>query len=232
MKNIILILTFSFFCRTVCNGQAISHDQLIAPPDTVVVTPPRPTPIDTTVTPNTNRIIRKTYTNTVGKEPQHFDDVTYYDGLGYPEQVIQVKGSPNEKNIITPVYYDNMRRNNARVYLPYVSAGNMAKKDSLPFEKQLAFYQNEFGIIDAQRAYVENVFEDSPLNRVSHTFNVGSVYWNNNKKSVNNYETNSANEVFLLKVDANNNLSIARYYEPGTLYKNTVTNEDLTIIIT
>ncbi|MDR1554093.1 MAG: DUF6443 domain-containing protein, partial [Prevotellaceae bacterium] len=188
----------------------------------LAITPPDPLTSDAT---NANWIIKTTYT-----EPDatnYYRDITYYDGLGYPEQVIQIKGSPNMKNIVTPVYYDNMRRDNAKVYLPYVSTNQTAVREISPFTKQTAFYQSEFGMDDGQYAYVENVFEPSPLNRIMQTYNVGAVYRNEDKKSVNAYSTNGANEVFLMNVNpANGNVTITGHYAANTLYKNSTTNED------
>jgi hypothetical protein len=140
--------------------------------------------------------------------------------------VIQIKGSPNQENIVKPVFYDNMRRDNAKVYMPYISENNTAAKENSPFTKQTAFYQNLFGVDDGQYAYVENVFEASPLNRILQTYNVGDIYRTEDKKSVNNYQTNTAGEVFALNVNPTNNFVTFSLYAPNTLYKNSTTNED------
>ncbi|MDR1553068.1 MAG: DUF6443 domain-containing protein, partial [Prevotellaceae bacterium] len=68
-----------------------------------------------TILSQTNRIIERIFNDST-----MIENITFYDSFGYPEQVIQIKGSPNMKNIVTPVFYDNMRRDNAKVYLPYV----------------------------------------------------------------------------------------------------------------
>ncbi|MDR1347879.1 MAG: DUF6443 domain-containing protein [Prevotellaceae bacterium] len=185
--------------------------------------PPPPDPLISDVSDG-NWIMKTTYT-----EPdtaQYYRDITYYDGLGYPEQVIQVKGSPNMKNIVKPVYYDNMRRNNAKVYLPYVSENSNAAGENSPFTAQSAFYQSKFGN-EGQYAYVENIFEASPLNRIMQTYNVGSVYRSEDKKSINSYQSNSADEVLYLTVNMQDySLNISGYYAANTLYKNSTVNED------
>ncbi|MDR1347343.1 MAG: DUF6443 domain-containing protein, partial [Prevotellaceae bacterium] len=140
-------------------GGYIIVNQTACPPPP----PPPPDPITGDAT-NANWILKTTYTEP--NAAQYYRDITYYDGLGYPEQVIRIKGSPMQKNMVTPVYYDNMRRDNAKVYLPYVSGNSTAAKENLPFTTQSAFYQDKFGTEDGQYAYVENVFEPSPLNRI------------------------------------------------------------------
>ena len=67
-----------------------------------------------------NWTLDRTYTSSNGNS--YYDDITFYDGLGYPEQVVQVGASANTgKNIVTPIYYDLVRRSDVRVYLPYVT---------------------------------------------------------------------------------------------------------------
>ncbi|MDR1349126.1 MAG: DUF6443 domain-containing protein [Prevotellaceae bacterium] len=186
---------------------------------------------DTDVTIAGNWIMKNTYLAATGAS-QYNQDITFYDGLGYPEQVIQVKGSPNMKNVVQPVVYDNMHRNNAKVYLPYISTNNVAVKEINPVAKQSAFYTSKFGN-DGQYAYVENIFETSPLNRIMQTYNVGRVYRTNNKKSVNSYQSNSDNEVLHLTVNMQDySLNINGYYAENTLYKNSTVNEDSATVFT
>ncbi|MDR2292457.1 MAG: DUF6443 domain-containing protein, partial [Prevotellaceae bacterium] len=175
----------------------------------------------------TGNWIRKTVYLSDVDTSQNYRDITFYNGLGYPEQVIQIKGSPNMKNLVKPIVYDNMRRNDAKVYLPYISANNTAVKETNPLLAQAAFYQNKFGTDDGQYAYVENVYEPSPLNRILQTYNAGGIYRTADKKSVNSYQTNSANEVLYLTVNMQNySLVINGYYAANALYKNSTVNED------
>lgn len=54
-------------------------------------------------------------------EASYYDDIVFYDGLGYEKQVVQVGASPqNGKNIVTPIVYDAVRRADAKTYLPFV----------------------------------------------------------------------------------------------------------------
>ncbi|MDR1348119.1 MAG: DUF6443 domain-containing protein, partial [Prevotellaceae bacterium] len=200
------------------------------PPSPPPPPPPPPDPLIADVSDG-NWIMKTTYT-----EPDaahYYRDITYYDGLGYPEQIIQIKGSPMQQNMVTPVYYDNMRRDNAKVYLPYVSENSTAAAENSPFVTQTEFYQNEFGTDNGTFAYIENIFEPSPLNRIMQTYNVGAVFRDEDKKAVNTYSTNGAGEVFLMNVNsASGNVTVADYYASNTLYKNSVTNEDGQTVIT
>ena len=102
-------------------------------------------------------------------------DISYYDGFGDLAQTINVKGSPSGGNIITPMYYDNMRRADARIYLPYVRTDTTAACDTSPFTSQSAFYQNSvYG--EGTYTYYENVYEPSSLNRVIQEYNVGNIF--------------------------------------------------------
>ena len=176
-----------------------------------------------------NWILNKTYVKTDGT---YYQDITFYNGLGYPEQIINVAASANNgKNIITPVKYDNMMRSDAKTYLPYVSTNNSLATDSSPFTLQQSYYTTLYGSSDAQYAYTEKVYEPSVLNRVTDQYNIGNTFRTNNKKATLTYETNSPNDVFKFDVGSTNNLT-ASYYSQGELYKNSITNEDGTLTYT
>ena len=58
-----------------------------------------------------NWIIKRTYTNDT--ESTWYDDITFYNGLGYPDQIIQVRASSVGKNMVTPIVYDAHMREDA-----------------------------------------------------------------------------------------------------------------------
>ncbi|MDR1553100.1 MAG: DUF6443 domain-containing protein, partial [Prevotellaceae bacterium] len=170
-----------------------------------------------------NWIIKTTYRS--ADTMQYNRNITYFDALGAPEQAIQIKASPNSKSIVQPIVYDNMRRSDAKTYLPYVSTNSSAYKEYNALASQKTFYQNKFDTADANYAYIEKVYE--PAKPVSKNYNVGSVYRDQNKYTSYAYETNAANEVFILNVNASSGLlTVAGYYAAGSLYKNSVTDED------
>ncbi|HPT05999.1 MAG TPA: DUF6443 domain-containing protein [Candidatus Egerieousia sp.] len=179
---------------------------------------------------NDNWILKDTYTNKTGTT--YVSDITYYDGLGYPEQVIQVMGSPIGRNIATPLWYDRVRREDARVYLPYMSEQTTEDKDTLPITLQKAYYQTIYGSADTAYTYTQKIYEPSPLNRVTATFNAGAVFRTADKHASYGYDANVTGEVLLLSVNSDNTLSAGGYFMCGKLYKNTVTDEDGTSMIT
>ncbi|MCC8411282.1 DUF6443 domain-containing protein, partial [Mucilaginibacter sp. UR6-1] len=103
---------------------------------------------------------------------------TYYDGLRRPVQQALVQGSPTQKDIIQPIGYDNQGRQN-RGYLPYVGtdgSGNF-RPNALTSE-QPAFYNNGTSdkIADDTNPYSEQLFENSPLQRVLSAGGVGNDF--------------------------------------------------------
>jgi RHS repeat-associated protein len=172
-----------------------------------------------------NWIQTTTYTDS---SATHFvRDILYYDGLGDLSQTISVKGSPAGGNIIAPTYYDNMRRAEARVYLPYKETDTTAACDAAPFVSQTAYYQNSaYG--EGTYTYHENVYEPSALNRVLQSFNVGNAFRTTGsmKHATRTYGANSNGEVLLLSVDKSGTLTSGGYYSAHMLYKNTATDED------
>jgi RHS repeat-associated protein len=181
-----------------------------------------------------NWTISKTYVRTSGSTTYN-QDITFYNGLGYPEQSINIAASPNNsKNIIKPIKYDNMMRGDAKTYLPYVSSNNTLAPDSSPFTLQQTFYTTLYGSPDAQYAYTENVYEPSVLNRVIYQYNTGNAFrtsGSEKRKQLDYYLNNSTDLVFKFDVSSTNNLTIS-YYGSGTLYKNSAINEDGTTLLT
>ena len=174
-----------------------------------------------------NWIMTTTYTASAGADS--IRDITYYDGLGYAAQVIQVGASITDKNIVTPIWYDKMRRNDARSYLPYVSSAHSAIKDNNPFSVQYNYYENKYGRDNAEYAYAEKVYESSPIGRVKATYNTGSSFRHSiNKCTEVAYSVNTTiDSVFKLRVILpNNTLSCEGCYPAGTLQRTTTTNED------
>ena len=175
-----------------------------------------------------NWIIKRTYTNDT--ESTWYDDITFYNGLGYPEQIIQVGSSSTGKNMVTPIVYDVHMREDATAYLPYASSNTTLVKESSPLSAQQTYYTGKCGSADGVRAYAQKIYEASSLGRVAGVRKSGSAY--DSKQVSYNYSTNTANEVFQLRVTygtegvlSTATLSVS-YYPAASLYKTTVTNED------
>ena len=175
-----------------------------------------------------NWILDRTYTNTAGTT--WYDDITFYNGLGYADQIINIKASSTGTNVVTPVEYDSHFRSDAKVYLPYSSSSTTLTRESAPLTSQQIYYTGKYDSSDGARAYSQNLYESSSLDRISGTRKSGSTYAN--KITTVGYSSNSANEVLYLKVTYGTIGSVSTatltttYYPASTLNKTTVTDED------
>lgn len=48
-----------------------------------------------------------------------YADITYYDGFGAPYQTVLNRAAPDGRNLVAPILYDDMYRDNATVLLPF-----------------------------------------------------------------------------------------------------------------
>ena len=182
-----------------------------------------------------NWTITRTYTNAAGTAS--FEDITFYDGLGYAEQIVQVGASPSGgKNIVTPVWYDAMRRDDARSYLPYVSTNSSRTEESSSsiLSDQSDWYDANGWSGQGDYAFSEQEYEASPLNRVLKARKPGETYSSseNGSRAVQiSYGTNAADEVRKLSVGSTGAMSISGTYPAGTLHKVTTTDEDNAVSI-
>lgn len=100
--------------------------------------------------------------------------ITYFDGLGRPMQVVITQGSPTKQDIVQPIAYDEFGRETKK-YLPYTDGNNgFFKTDALgptyTSSQQYKFYQAAAADPDTRtktsQPYAETDFEASPLNRI------------------------------------------------------------------
>jgi len=104
--------------------------------------------------------------------------VQYFDGLGRPQQTVQVRGSASGRDVIQPVAYDQYGRE-VKKYLPYTAslASSNGSYESTAIADQAAFYNNPAaagatGVVTIPASggitpsYAETLFEASPLDRV------------------------------------------------------------------
>lgn len=177
-----------------------------------------------------NWILSRTFRDSLGTAPTR--DITYYDGLGYPVQAIQADASPAGGSIVTPIYYDNVRRDDARTYLPFVSATGTGKVESL-FSAQQMWYASQYSSADGAAAFAVRTYEPSALNRVTATRRPGSVYASGTHDASLAYSTNAASSVWKVKEGATSvTLTVSGYYPAGTLHAVTVVDEDGIIVQT
>ena len=174
-------------------------------------------------TQSENYIVSKTYL----KEDQSkkIETVQYFDGLGRPKQVVNVKASPSGKDVVTKIEYDGFGRQ-TKNYLPVPQQGSLNG----------AIYGNPLSTVTstpygAEKIYSEKILEGSQLDRIQQQVQVGND-WSN--KPVNfAYGTNTATEVkkFITTTSWTNNATNSSLTQSGNfgasqLYKNTITDED------
>ncbi len=94
---------------------------------------------------------------------EYKSSIQYFDGLGRPDQNIQVVASSSYGDIITPIYYDAFGRETAK-YLPFSKSGDPGSYVSGAIGQQRQFY-NASSYFPGDTSNAKTVFEDSPLNR-------------------------------------------------------------------
>ncbi|MFC0343730.1 DUF6443 domain-containing protein [Epilithonimonas hispanica] len=174
-----------------------------------------------------NYIYTKTYLSKPGDPVQKspLESITYFDGLGRPKQILNVKSSPAVNDVVTKIEYDGFGRQ-TKNYLAVPQQGS----------SNGAIYGNPLSTVTStpygsEKIYSEKVLENSPLDRIQQQVQVGND-WSN--KPVNfAYGTNTATEVkkFITTTSWTNNATNSTLTQSGNfgasqLYKNTVTDED------
>lgn len=143
-------------------------------------------------------------------KPEHYSQsTTYFDGLGRPMQTVTTMGSPNQKDIVQPILYDDFGRE-FRKYLPFTPDDNSGRyKDNAALINSLgdyigiaaSFYDNPSSKVaddDDDLPFVETRFDGSPLNRVFEQGAAGLIWHPDGDKTIKmEYLTNTATEVLL-----------------------------------
>lgn len=113
-------------------------------------------------------------------------NVTYYDNWGREIQNINIMGSVNYTDMVTPIYYDKAGRNST-TYLPY-SENNSANGSYIPndINNQQKYYSKESWdpfVSVSQAPFRTKVFDNSPQDKVIEEGEEG-VAWQPNGHSV------------------------------------------------
>ncbi|MCU7613911.1 RHS repeat-associated core domain-containing protein [Chryseobacterium sp. GMJ5] len=155
------------------------------------------------------------------------ETVQYFDGLGRPKQVVNVKASPLGKDIVMHMEYDGFGRQ-VKEYLPVPQSSTL---NGAIIPSPLG---NSSAVYGSEKIYAEKVLENTPLNRIQQQIQVGtdwankpvnfSYEANTAQDMVRNYQTtttwDAANTVFVSSVQT------SAYFQAAKLYKNSVTDED------
>ncbi|MBW7674751.1 DUF6443 domain-containing protein [Chryseobacterium chendengshani] len=174
-----------------------------------------------------NYVQSKTYlepVTTSSSTAKQIQAVQYFDGLGRPKQVVNVKASPLGKDVVTHIEYDQFGRQ-AKDYLPVPQSGTQYGGI---YTSPLSNASTQYG---SEKIYAEKILESSPLDRIQQQIQVGTAWAN--KPVQFGYNVNIAGEVkkYTTTTAWENGatksvLSDGGSYLQGQLYKNTVTDED------
>lgn len=179
------------------------------------------------LTQGENYLQSKTYLdyNASGQPTKTAETVEYFDGLGRPKQVVNVKASPFGKDVVTPIEYDAFGRQ-TKEFLPVPQSGT---QNGSIYTSPLG---NASAIYGSEKIFSEKVLENSPLDRILSQKQVGNA-WNDKPvafgydavttaDAVKKFSTSTTWENGATKsIPSNNGI-----YLDGQLYKNTVTDED------
>ncbi len=213
MKNVFWILSF-LFCIAV-SGQSPTENYV---------------KVTTYLAPSTGEI---TENDTIVK-------VMYYDGLGRPKQIVDVRAGGGGQDIVTPVRYDQFGRQ-TRDYLPYATVTQNGNIHPDPIAEMEAFYGID-KYSNTTNPYSEKILEASPLNRVMEQGAPGNPWAADPLSDTDHtikfeYSANTTDEVRLYRVTTVANsygvhlstyvptLEPSGFYNPGTLYK-TITKDE------
>jgi RHS repeat-associated protein len=157
-------------------------------------------------------------------------NITYFDGLGRPNQQIASAQSGTGKSLITLIEYDAFGRQ-VNEYLPYSITAS-----GLDYVNTALNDQPNFSQYSGQVSYSEKLFEASPLNRVLQQAAPGNDWALGNSHEIKfDYQTNDSLEVKKFKADVSWNTSNELYeitlvddgfYQPNQLYKTVTKNEN------
>jgi len=160
--------------------------------------------------------------------------VQYIDGLGRPLQTVQVEGSPNGNDVVQPFAYDIYGRVAAK-YLPYVpTTGNDGSYRTSAISAQASFYSAPpTGILANSYPFDSVRFERSPLDRAVEQGAPGAA-WQLNGSGIAgsghtvkmDYGVNPASEEPLWLVTSGGASWGSTYYSAGTLYADTIADEN------
>ena len=166
--------------------------------------------------------------------PGNFDKiefVTYLDGFGKTKQSIAIKQTPNEKDMLQHIEYDQFGRA-SKQYLPLPTNQSNGNYINNAQSQISTYYQNEFS---DQHPFSEVRYDNSPLNRKLEETGPGNTWEllstsDNDHTNKFEYDVNEENEVLLFEInetDPSIPLDIS-YFDAEELLKNVIKNENWT----
>ena len=150
----------------------------------------------------------------------------YVDGLGRTIQTVSKAISPNGRDIVAPVVYDQYGREEFK-YLPYVQqTASDGKFKTAPFPSQRDFYKNGVlnpGVAGDSIYYGRTEFEASPLNRPLKGYSPGNSWMT--KPIESRYLVNTVSDSVRIWTVGATIPTSGSIYGAGQLQKNTSINE-------
>ncbi|MFC0427024.1 DUF6443 domain-containing protein [Chryseobacterium scophthalmum] len=180
-----------------------------------------------TLSTNENYVYSKNYlTDPTASTPKSVESVQYFDGLGRPKQVVNIKASPLQRDVVTHIEYDAFGRQ-VKDFLPVPQSGTAngaIVTNPLGNATQTDIYGSEI-------IFSKKEFENSPLDRVLEQKQVGQAW--SDKPVKFDYDANIVGEVIKYTTtttwenDATKSGLIQNgSYGTAQLYKNSITDED------
>ncbi|WEK70983.1 MAG: DUF6443 domain-containing protein [Candidatus Chryseobacterium colombiense] len=173
-----------------------------------------------------NYVYSKNYLDYNGATPTKTSEtVQYFDGLGRPKQIVNIKASPLSKDIVTKITYDQFGRQTLD-YLPVPQNGTL--NGGIYTDPLANVTSTPYG---SEKIYAEKQLENSPLDRILSQKQVGNAW--NDKPVQFGYDANIDGEVIKYTTTTTwengatkSTIEYGGTYIVGQLYKNTVTDED------
>ena len=176
-----------------------------------------------------NYIQTRTYlepVTTSSNTAKQLQTVQYFDGLGRAKQIVNVKASPQGKDVITHIEYDVFGRQ-VKDFLPVPQTNT--KNGAISTDPLSNATDTE--IYGTEKIYAEKTIENSPLNRIQQQIKVGNAW--SDKPVKFDYDSNIDGEVIKFKIITTwvNNATKSGIENVGTygvakLYKTILTDED------
>ncbi|WP_374175066.1 DUF6443 domain-containing protein [Flavobacterium tructae] len=170
------------------------------------------------------------------------ENISYFDGLGRPMQSVAIKASPGKVDLITPIEYDAVGRQD-KEYLPYLgtvgtSASYRTTASTNTNNYYISNYPSEISNTNPN-PFSQKKFEESPLNRVLLQAAPGKDWaLGTGHEEKFDYQTNGVNEVKLFTALTTWNAAFGIYditlgnapgnvfYRAGELNKTVIKNEN------
>jgi len=148
---------------------------------------------------------------------------TYFDGYGRASQSIAIGASPNQKDIVQLVVYDSLSRQTIS-YLPYAASTATGQFRSNAIAEQGSFYATTGAKYATDtKPYPQQVFDNSPLQRLLKSGSVGEGYQPNQHHSAFTVRTNLGSENIRRW---NPDGTVASSFAAGTLSVEEATDEE------